>query len=214
MKRNVMMVFALILLIFSSSFSATRSDFQAGIQLFAGFPQNEFKENMDNTGFGLSGEFLYRLNQSPFLVGGGIGFLIYGYETRKVPFNQWAQEVTVDVTTSNSIFMGHLIARLQPPTGTIRPYVDGLIGFNYFSTETKIESENWDDDEDDRKIASSTNSSDGTFSYGGGLAIKMYDNDNQEEMTSPFAVFVDIDVHYIQGCEAEYLKEGSITHYY
>lgn len=188
------------------------SQFQAGLSFIAGLPQNEFKENMGNTGFGLSGEFAYRLPRSPLLIGGSLGFLIYGHETRKVPFSKTIPDVTVDVQTNNSILIGHLIARLQPYGGTVRPYLDGLLGFNYFWTETSVRSEKWHDD-DDGNIASTTNQDDITLSYGGGggLAIKVWDNyQNQESTSGLVAVFVDLGVHYVQGRNAEYLKEGSI----
>jgi hypothetical protein len=207
-----LLLFGCVAALFAQDYQTPVSQFQAGLSFIAGLPQNEFKENMGNTGFGLAGEFAYRLPRSPLLIGGSIGFLIYGHETRKVPISKLIPDVTVDVETNNSILIGHLLARLQPFSGTIRPYLDGLVGFNYFWTETTVRRERWHDD-DDNSIASSTNQNDITLSYGGGggLAIKVWDNYHDQESTSGLvAVFVDLGVYYVQGRKAEYLKEGSI----
>jgi hypothetical protein len=181
--------------------------FQVGLDLSVGLPQNEFKEKSNDTGFGLSGEFLASLGRSPFLIGGSLGFMIYGSETRKEPFSTTIPDVTVDVTTTNNMLLGHFLLRAQPSSGGIRPYVDGLLGFNYLFTETRIQSErNYVEEE----VASSTNFDDFAFSYGGGggVLVKVYDG--SEKDVNPFRVFVDLKVRYLQGSKAQYLKEGSI----
>lgn len=205
MKRSIFFV-VLLLLTVVSAFSQTR--FQSGLNILVGVPQTEFKENVDNVGIGLSGFFGYNIPQSPFILGGSLGFMIYGSETREEPFSTTIPDVWVDVTTTNSIFNGHLMVRVQPQEGTLRPYLDGLLGFSYLSTSTEIEDQGWDDDDN---IASSTNQDDFTSSYGGGggLMIKVYEGVNQND--SPYTIFVDLGVRYLIGGNAEYLKEGSIT---
>jgi hypothetical protein len=184
--------------------------FQGGLNFAVGFPQGEFKENTGSNGYGLSGQFAYRLPETPFWIGANLGFLIYGNDTYEVNLIQTVP-VWVDVTTSNNIFMGHLLFRVQSPNGTIRPYIDGVLGFNYLWTETRIEDQ---DDDDDDDIASSTNFDDSAWSYGGGAGIlfQVYNPPEREDGTRPVdGVFVDAGVRYLRGTEAEYLKEGSIT---
>ncbi|MBN1540859.1 hypothetical protein JW992_01855 [candidate division KSB1 bacterium] len=210
MKKN-MPIFLLILSLAGTSLFA-QSGIQASIHFKLGSPQGEFAEEVENLGFGLGGNFLYNFPQTPFLLGASAGFLIYGSETRQAPFSLTIPDVTVDVTTSNNIFQGHLLLRAQPQQGAFRPYIDGLLGFNYLWTETTIRSENLDIDEN---VASSTNFSDGAFCYGGGggVMIRVYDGTQKplEPGESRIAgVFIDFGVRYLKGGEAEYLKKGDV----
>lgn len=175
-----------------------------------GFPQGEFKDNVDRIGYGVSGEFLYSFDPTPVKIGASLGFLIYGRETREEPFSTTIPDVTVDVTTSNNVLLGHFLIRLQPRVGAIRPYLDGLVGFNYLFTQTKIESQ----EGQEQDIATSTNFDDFAFSYGGGggIMIKVYDGTKKRKPSKGglAAVLVDARVRYLKGSKAEYLKEGSI----
>ena len=61
----------------------------AGGNLMLGFPQGEFKDNIDRLGFGLSGEVLF-FNSSerlPFGFGLNVGYMNYGSESRQEPFS-------------------------------------------------------------------------------------------------------------------------------
>ncbi len=184
----------------------------AGLGLLLGFPQGEFRDQVPNLGIGLGGNFAVRVAGSPLLLGADLGFMIYGHERRREPFSLTIPDVHVLVTTSNNIFLGHLLMRLQPPTGTLRPYLDGLFGFKYFWTETTIRSEDWGDDED--PIASSTNLDDFALSYGGGLglAVQLYDGTQRRQETGQGVgkVLLDLRLRYLMGSEAEYLKRDSI----
>ena len=139
-------------------------------------------------------------------------FQVYGSETRKAPFSLTIPDVTVDVTTSNNVFQGHLLLRVQPQQSAFRPYLDGLVGFNYLWTETSIRSEHIDIDD---KVANSTNFSDGAFSYGGGggVLFRVYDGSQKELQpgeTRFSGLYIDFGVKYFKGGEAEYLKKGDI----
>ncbi len=207
MKTNGVVVFILVLtgLVFA------QPQFQFGADFSVGVPQNDFKDNIENNGYGLKGHFAYNFSNTPFWVGGQLGFLIYGHETRKEPFSSTIPEVTVDVSTSYSILLTHLMMRVQSPVGSVRPYLDGLVGLNYFSTSTDINSEEWVDDDHDNRIASSTNQSDMAFSYGGGggIVFRVWREMDKDKKSSLAAVFIDVQAHYIRGSEAEYLKKGS-----
>ncbi len=187
--------------------------FQAGGGFILGLPQTEFKENVDNPGGGFGGYFGVRLGDSPFLLGAGVNFLLYGSETREEPFSQTIPDVKVDVTTNNSILQGYLMCRIQPPGGlrnsVVSPYLEGLFGFNYLFTETRIDDHDWDDDYDD-DIAGSKNYDDSAMSYGGGggLMFRLWENPDSD--AQPAAVYLDLGVRYIFGGEAKYLKEGDI----
>jgi len=199
-------------LILASTLVSAQPQFQAGGNFSLAFPQKDFKKNIGNTGIGGAGHFAYRLGRSPFLVGASLGFWIYGSQTREIPF-PGAEEVTVDVTTTNSFVMGHLLLRVQPQTGSVRPYIDGLFGFNYLDTSTKISSQDSHSD-GDNEIASSKNFDDiaSNYGFGGGLMFCVYDAVARGHEGNLQGVFVDLGIRSLKGGKAEYLKEGSIRH--
>ena len=187
------------------------SIFELGLGFSIGIPQGEFKRNVPELGWGGTGTIAFRIANSPLSLGGSLGFMIYGQERRKEPFSLTIPDVTVDVITSNNILLGHLLMRLSPAQGVVRPYVEGLVGFKYFWTETRIKDES---DPDAEPIARSTNQQDGAFSYGGGvgLAIQVYDGRAKRADTGegPVSVLVDLRLRFALGSEADYLKRGSI----
>lgn len=177
----------------------------AGLNLSLAFPVNEFKENVDNVGFGLSGEFLFITPQikSPFGVGVNIGYFIYGMESRREPFSLTIPDVFVNVDRTNNLVNFHLLFQVGFPTGRIRPYVEGLFGGSYLYTETNIKSDN-----NFNEVASSVNFEDWAWSYGfgGGIGILIAG----DPITNIGAIYLDLKGRYLFGSEAEYLKEGSV----
>lgn len=172
---------------------------EAALNVIVGIPQGDFGDRAEA---GIGGD-LYgglRLGESPVTIGAKLGIMIYGHERRREPFSTTIPDVTVDVTTSNDILLGHFVLRLRPPgDGAFVPYVDGLFGFKYLFTETEINSRRFDD------VASSTNFDDFALSYGGGagLMIRVHRGGNRD-------AFLQLGADYMVGTEADYLLEGSI----
>lgn len=193
----------LMILLFAS-FVHAQTLFQASANFSLGFPQSEFKDNIDKVGLSGIGHFAYNFPHSPFLVGASFGILVYGSETREEPFSLTIPGVMVNVTTTNMIVMCHFLFRVQPQKGMLRPYFDGLIGFNYLLTDTRIKSRHY-------SIASTNIINDLTFSggAGGGLMIQVYSKKGSKK-GRPFVVYVDLGIRYLKGGRAEYLKEGSV----
>ena len=183
---------------------------EVGVNFAIGSPQGEFSENVENLGLGGSFYGGYNLPKSPFMIGVDIGYLRYGKESRLEPFSLTIPDVTVRVENTNNILLTHLFIRVQPDLGSVKPYLDGLVGLKRLYTKTKIESDEFDDDE---PIAESTNSSDYALSYGigGGLKIKVFEKSVSAEKSGSVAIYIDLGVRYLLGGEAEYLKKGSIT---
>jgi hypothetical protein len=125
-------------------------------------------------------------------------YLIYGNKTRNVPWSTTIPDVFLDVTTTNNIAQFHLFLRLEPPSGPIRPYVDGLVGFNYFWTETSVKSEQ----ENQAQIAWS-------FSYGGGAGLKIKVYEKVKDDGKLVELLIDLRVRYLLGGKAEYLKDNT-----
>lgn len=191
---------ALCLATFGAFGEARAQEFQAGVDFLTIVPRGEFKDNVRNNGYGAGGQFLVRIKQSPILVGIDLGGVVYGSETRKLTLLPEVPDVRVNVTTTNNIFMTHLLVRAAPRRGLVRPYVDGLIGFKYLFTDTTI------DLDSENNNPSETNLSDSTLSYGfgGGLQVRLNPHPRRLE------VLLDGRVRYLRGGRADYLKEGSI----
>jgi len=180
------------------------TQFQGGLHFLAGLPQGEFDDNLDRNAYGIDGQIFFSPSKSPFAIGLSLGVANYGDENRKEAFSPTIPDVTVDVNRSNNMFQGHLIFRTQYKTGDIRPYADGLVGFNYLWTKTTI-----DNASNGEEVASSTNQDDGVFSYGagGGVMVRVYKSGGNQKQ---FEIMLDLGARYMWGGEAEYLKEGSI----
>lgn len=181
--------------------------FQASLNFLMGYPQSEFRANVDRTFYGLSGEFLCRLRNSPFSFGVSLEYLNYGSETRTERWEAAAPEVWVDVTTRNSLLSMAAVLRLSPEAGVIRPYVEGLVGFNYLFTYTSVS----DDDAWSEDIATTTNFDDWALTYGVGTgAILRALEVRNRRGRSIFSLYLEIGLRYLKGGTAEYLREDGI----
>jgi len=174
------------------------------------FAQKEFKDNVDN-GYGISGGYAYGFGGNApidLLLGGELGFLIYGRETFSTPFSLTVQRVKVDVETTNNIMLFDLTAKLAVKRGFIRPYAEGHAGVSYFFTESKIK----DFEVESKVIASTKNFSDTTYNtaLGAGFMIPVY-KDEGNGYKKPVTLHIDCKFLYWWGGEAEYLKKGSIS---
>ena len=110
----------------------------------------------------------------------------------------------------------HLTGSIHEDFGILQPYAEALLGFQVLWTDTKIEDQEPDNQEDD--IASNTHISDWTSSLGvgGGVRIRLTDFDTDtidQDADISFlhsTLYLDLKVRYIFGGEADYLKEGNI----
>ena len=179
--------------------------FDTGISIGIAAPQGEFRDNVDRNGFSFSGSALIRPGLVPVKFGIELGYINYGSENRRESFSYTIPDVTVRVERTNNIFLGHLLVRLQKDAGIISPYLDGLVGFNYLWTETKIR-----DVYNFEEITSSKNLDDLAFSYGvgGGFMFNVYEA--RTVVADIAKIYIDLKVRYLYGGKAEYLKEGAV----
>ncbi len=170
-----------------------------------GLPQGEFKQKVDNIGFGLQvhGTLFTPSVRSPFTVGLNLGYMVYGNESSTRPLSEYIPDVFVDVNRTNNIANFHLLFQVSPFFGDVRPYAEGLFGGAYLFTTTKVESRN-----SNQNVFESTNFDSYAWSYGfgGGLLIKLMGPSG-----SMSNLFLDLKARYMYGTETEYLKEGSVT---
>jgi len=185
---------------------AARAQGQGSFHALIAVPQGAFAERLDGAlGFGVGGQLLYHVPATPLAFGVEGGFLVYGQETFRECLTTC--RVQVDVVTANNIGMGHLLLRLQPPAGVVRPYGDAFLGLSYLYTDSRVR----DVDQNRPDLASSTNYDDLAFSYGvgGGLQVTVHRGVSNEGR--PYELALDARLRYVLGAEAEYLRRGSIT---
>jgi hypothetical protein len=187
-----------------SAAPAKAQEIQVGIDFATLIPRGKFKENVNNNGYGIGGQFAVRVAGSPILIGADAGFTNYGSEKRRELLSPTIPDIELEVRTNNNIAWTHFMLRAQPRDGSVRPYVDGLVGFKYLFTDTEITSEF-----NDEPIASTKNLSDLTFSYGfgGGVQIRLADLGRSG---SGRQILFDTKLRYLRGSRADYLKKGSI----
>jgi hypothetical protein len=191
----------LMLLVLATN--ALAANQEGGIRLIVGDPTGDFGEVLDDPGFGIIGH--YGVKATPMLVlGAGFNLMIYGSESQRI---RLPLVEDFDLTTSNYLTDGFLFAQLRPFRGAVQPYAEARLGFRYMWTESKLEDEDWWDDDE---IARETNFDDFTnfMGYGCGLLIKLTGGNR---ITRSPGVFLDFKVTWLGGGEAEYLKPGDIS---
>lgn len=211
MKR---FLFVLTVIFLGISVSAQSQEFQAALDVGVGIPQGDFRQQSDHVGGGLNFMGGYRFANSPVMLGLEFGFMNFGTDTREEPISTTIPDLRVEVENSYNLVHGDLFLRLIAPPSMIRPYVDGLFGFNYFFTETVIRDR--DDFFDDDEKLSDTNFEDSALSYGfgAGMQIRLWQKRGQVTQTpddvEPSSLYLNLRGRYMYGHEAEYLQKGSI----
>jgi hypothetical protein len=141
---------------------------QVGISLASGVPVGEFSSAVNGGAFGVDLYYGRRVFDLPVYVGIDFGIASYG-STRFEAFG-------TSVTTRSLLIQPHASLRYQPPSGTLRPFAEALVGFNVLSTSTSFE------DPNARPIADPDfqNRSSGTFSagLGAGVTYRLYREKN------------------------------------
>ena len=191
-------------------------ELQFGLDVQLGVPQNEFNDQLGNRlGFGVGGMFGVRLADSPVMLGVDLGFMNFGTETRDEPLSTTIPDIRVEVENSYNMFHGDLLVRMIPPRGAVRPYLDGLVGFNHFFTETVLRERGGFGTQPD--VLRDTNFRDTSLSYGfgAGFQFRVYSDDgsrssDNDEFSGPYSVYIHFNSRCMFGREAEYLREGSI----
>lgn len=196
MKRLVIILFILIT---ASTFAQT-----AGGSFMLGYPQGEFRQNVNQMGYGfqIQGTIWAPTHARPFTIGLDLGYLVYGQVDERRPWKDFPG-IYLNLSRTNSLANLHVMMQVSPFFGTVRPYIEGLFGGSYIFTSSSVKSENSSQD-----IASSTNFDDFTWNYGGGAGILFKLTDKIEGVS---ALYLDLKARYLFGTEAEYLTEESVT---
>ena len=152
-------------------------------------------------GYGLNAAYLYGIDDRGILsLRADAGFLQYGEESKHVPLSTTiGGRIQVKVSTSNYIVPLMIGPQLTWPSGTVRPYVNGGIGGQFFFTESSVEGS-----DDSFDFANTTNQWDKTLAWiaGGGVYVPVYEGKTK--------VMLDLGAQYVKGGTARYLRPGSI----
>jgi hypothetical protein len=180
---------------------------EIGGDVFAAFPQNEFKRNLNTVGGGLSAHLGYVPEESPILLGVRFLYVLYGSDTGSDVIRGEFSLLDAEVTTTNNILIGQLFAQLGGQVGRFRPFVEGFLGYNYLFTETTVRGA-----QTGETISSETNFHDGAFGYGGGggFHLSITGENLDDPAAPPDGLSLSLSARYMFGGKAKYLKEGSI----
>ncbi len=199
MGKAAIVAAAVVCLVSAASAADARVPIRAGGNLALGFPVDEFRDNVDETGVGLDGYVAFGIPNSPLYFGGSLGYLSQGSVRAVVPL---IFPFVAEITTRNNLFSGHAFFRLQHTGADFEPYLDTLIGFNRFFTTTELRIGD--------AVSSSTDFDDWTVSYGlgGGLMFEVYESIGEGE--TGYSISIDIGVRYLIGGKADYVDIDSV----
>jgi opacity protein-like surface antigen len=179
------------------------SRFAGGLTLIVTQPVGAFRDYVGES-VGIGGHALVGLVPNRALSLRLDGDVVqYGRQSRRIYTGGWSGLPLDEVTTNN---VGTLMIgpQLAVPSGPVRPYVHGGIGFAYFNTGTSVECSRCSDDYDD-PLWNRTHLSDLTLSYGGGGGIAIALGRGIDPIT------LDLGARYQHNGNARYLRKGSIV---
>lgn len=172
----------------------------AGVALNISQPRGTFAETT-NLGAGLSGNVLFRLDPNAIVhLRADLSFINYGNVNQRVPLSPTLGNlIRVDLRTSNNIASFVVGPQLLGPTGSFMPYASALAGFSAFFTTSTLEGSN-----EERPFASTTNSSDFAWAYGGaaGAYLKVTGGERPIRM--------DFGVRYLRHDDVTYLTADEV----
>jgi len=182
--------------------------FDGELYLNLGFPQNDFKNNVDRIFLGGGFSFAVRLGKSPFKLGLDTAILNYGHNKRYETLVN-IPDLELKVVNSYNILQFLVFLRYEiPGSKNFHLYLEGLTGFNYLWTGTSLKNhQNYDE------IIGSINLDDTAFAWGGGAGalIKLATIYDQKNRKNPILnIYININTRYIFSSKAEYMKKDSI----
>lgn len=188
----------------------TGTRLQGGAGFVQGFAVGDFAQRVNLAAGGLF-QLDVGLGGSIFSVGGEIGVMQYGHESRKVDVSSLIPDIpgaTLTVNTDNTMILMHARLRAQRRAGRWRPYADALFGGNWISTDTSIECNATADNADGTSGSctgpSATNAEDFLLSVGAGGGVMI-------AFTPRHGVpRLDLSFRYLRGGKGTYLTKGAI----
>lgn len=204
----------LVSLLLMLAFSPILSQKWGGFANFTlGLPQNEYKSLNDRTGIGFRGGVLYRPQKDlPISFGFEAGYLSLGREV--LPSNSsgfWSPYSAYRVVAGVNVVSLNASLRIQSPNNaSVKPFIEGLVGWNNFYGTVSTEGRRLFDFEWERIIQESTKG-DWALSYGGAAGL-------DARIDKSGHLWLEFRVSYMKGRQARYYTDpiisgnGSVTY--
>jgi len=177
-----------------------------GLGLQTVFPRGEYYEQNNKVGVGLGLNFGYFIPSLPVSIGIDGMYNIHDIEDSHEAWNLPEGSGLFDVTTYYQFLSCYIMLRFQAYDEILSPYFEGIIGFNYFWTDTKITSDNIFDE---TEISKTVDFQDISGAYGAGCGLMFYLLKMGDDTNSPRGLLLDFNLRYLFGGKASYLKKGS-----
>jgi hypothetical protein len=188
------------------------------LNLLMGVPMQEYGTATSSLPFGFNFSYMHQPSRYvPLLIGGDFGYMSVGNKTinRTLTADITANGVLLDqliiplqFKINNNLLTSHLKLRFLAPTNYIKPYVDGIGGFNYLWTSTQVfdrsEQRFFARDNDDGLISRKTQLQSFTYSAGAGGGILF--------QLKPH-MYLNLGVHYAFGGRANYYDNSQIQNW-
>lgn len=138
---HVMRASTLFLLLFALSTAQAqqggRGTIGGGIGL--AIPTGEFEETWGRNMFTLNGHMGIPMGRLPFQAGFAFGYSSMGEHAQVVPLAMTNISATeADLKMRTKVLSYHPLLRFSPLRGKVRPYVDGMVGFRHFTTQSRV----------------------------------------------------------------------------
>lgn len=181
-----------------------------GLGAAGGVPQDEFRDGVARVGYGLTGLLL--VGQGPVAAGVEAGFVTYSRTAAPLPSQLGERSALLgDVVQASRIGHLHGVVRLQLPDGPVRPYVDGLVGVQRFTTATRFREEVvvvgdalvGGNVAERTRTTTTLDADDVAPSYGAGAGVQVRLARGVDGGT-PFEAFLDLGARYLFGEPARY----------
>ncbi|MEX6686689.1 hypothetical protein QTN47_04245 [Danxiaibacter flavus] len=175
--------------------------FSAVFNVNAGIPVGEFKDVSDKTAVGARFNFLYQpSDMAPVYVGLELGYQVRGLRSSTFYgyVNGYYDEY--GITASSNVFSIFFNMRLQPPgKATVKPFIDGMFGFNDFYSSINVSSYYSDYDNG----YSNSSKARWTLAYGGSAGVDIALNKRGN-------LWLEAKMSYLLGQNNKYLTDPKI----
>jgi hypothetical protein len=184
MKRLILLV------LFSLPLQVSAQKSMANIWVEGAIPVGDFRQNTDafGIGMGLGAYFSFDANHM-FFFGADLSYDIYGKSFESDGF--------YEIITNNNMLRFHGVLRIMPATDGVKPIIEGLYGFKYLYTISKLKDNILLD-----PIALKTEFHSIAPSYGGSVGLSI--------PVGGDVASLDFRVQYIIGGKADYIDGKTI----
>jgi hypothetical protein len=208
----------LIILILPGSVAA-QGNTEFDLTAIGGIGVGALGERIDRSAWGGSFCGALRVRGTPFFVGARLAMINYGSE-RNVDLADYPDSAPAGTTYKYDLLMTHLVVRYHPRSSRFTPYLEALIGINYFFTQAYPGTGGsipimvgdailiLDEDGSGTLLSSVTPS----LGLGGGLSVRLAGIGNGKNADrSPLSLYLDLQGRYLLGGTASYLKPGNLA---